>query len=570
MVSGIIYAFFPKNLFKGTAGHITFVHAEFMPLYVLFLLKIFEKPNFKNAFLCALFFSCTVLSNFYYGFFMVVFTLLFFLWRGAYFFIREGRISIDPQKIKVISVTLCLILLMVLPFTYKIFSTFLFPPENVPLESYAYVRDYRELWNLSARLWDFLLPSEYNPIFGKYVEGIIRQISDGRVFWGRTVYIGIIPIFLSILGYKKWKSEMGGNDKERGFAVTFLVFMGIVSIYFSLPPVISLYLFDLPTPSFFLYKIAPMFRTYARFSYVLMLCVGVLAGIGLSYVLKKQKSTAMKFVTVSLITFGILMEFSIVPPWRNVDYSKPPDVYQWLARQPGDFIVAEYPLETHYHYFFYQRVHKKRLVNGAVINTPPDWIRRSLFEITEKVPSALSALGVKYILLNKGFYERYNPKVLYKISLIPGFKLIKDFGDVTVYEVVDKPAPLIFAQDGFYNEEKWSDGRLWQWMTGEGKFVFYVKDERRSISLFFKATSFNQKRNLQLFLSGSLIKEIAVPHQGEEVDVMIENLNLKKGINLITLRTDPSAENIDTIIHSGDKREVSIALSDLRWETLGN
>ncbi len=49
-------------------------------------------------------------------------------------------------------------------------------------------------------------------------------------------------------------------------------------------------------------------------------------------------------------------------------YMTPPAVYEWLASQPGDFVIAEYPMITEKgrlqeKYFRYHKTHEKELLN---------------------------------------------------------------------------------------------------------------------------------------------------------------------------------------------------------------
>ena len=62
-----------------------------------------------------------------------------------------------------------------------------------------------------------------------------------------------------------------------------------------------------------------------------------------------------KVVVFACVFFLVLFEFINIPPFRNLDLSKTPPVYEWLASQPEDVVVAEYPWlssidEEHYEY----------------------------------------------------------------------------------------------------------------------------------------------------------------------------------------------------------------------------
>ncbi len=133
-----------------------------------------------------------------------------------------------------------------------------------------------------------------------------------------------------------------------------------------------------------------------------------------------------------LLTAGIIFEFIHIPPFHFTHLNRIPEVYQWLKNEPGEFIVAEYPLHSsiegsHYDYLIWQRVHQKRLFNGARIGTREERLRGSLIDL--KAPGTvqiLGRLGVKYIL-HHGSPPFQNGT--------EDMKLIHQFGRTAVYKV---------------------------------------------------------------------------------------------------------------------------------------
>jgi hypothetical protein len=96
----------------------------------------------------------------------------------------------------------------------------------------------------------------------------------------------------------------------------------------------------------------------------------------------------------------------------------PPEVYTWLAAQPGDMAVVELPMldirgvfeRPAYHesiYMVRSLVHGKRLANGYAGIEPPDYAR--LRALALRFPEApfldeLRRIGVRYVLLHRGGY----------------------------------------------------------------------------------------------------------------------------------------------------------------------
>lgn len=187
-----------------------------------------------------------------------------------------------------------------------------------------------------------------------------------------------------------------------------------------------------------------MFRIYARFGILVMLSVSVLAGIGLAGILQKMRSFKKRGVLLALIVLLICFEFAPTFPAPMINAVDPPPVYEWLARQTGDFTIAEYPLENDSEYFFWQRVHQKRLVNGALPGTRADKVRKKIIDILDpKTPGILRYLGAKYVIFHPGKYARSDEvEIIGEIPDIkkqPGLKLIKSFPKAEVYEVTAPP-----------------------------------------------------------------------------------------------------------------------------------
>jgi len=201
-----------------------------------------------------------------------------------------------------------------------------------------------------------------------------------------------------------------------------------------------------------------MIRAYARFGMIVMLCVSVLAGFGLKVILEKIKARRNQVLITCLVALGILFEFSNVPPFRVTELDQVPKAYKWLASRPGDFIIAEYPMAkgspgeapSNYDYLYYQTIHQKRMVNGAQLGTPAYDIKMRILKVDEaQTPIILKKLGVKYVIVHNDLYRAGYHDAVDIIGERPemesksSYRLIKDFGDVSVYEISTEAQPGI-------------------------------------------------------------------------------------------------------------------------------
>jgi hypothetical protein len=104
-------------------------------------------------------------------------------------------------------------------------------------------------------------------------------------------------------------------------------------------------------------------------------------------------------------------EYWSVPP----SYAMPvdsPRVYEWLSKQPADAIVAEYPMvrfdeASYYSFPYWQRLHQKRLVNGASPDNAQAWdFYLKVRDLSDPgTAPLLKSSGVKYVIVHKAMYR---------------------------------------------------------------------------------------------------------------------------------------------------------------------
>lgn len=474
IICGLIYAFSPYHMNK-TMEFCFIFHGGWLALYVLSLLKLKNQVSIKRIIFAAIAFALVLDANPYYGFFAFLFTLGFYIFCIFYDW-RNKLTSIlakgNRRKLKTrifsgwhfFSASIGVFFIgALLNFSYiymHLKAMFIKKVDGVDGISNAYVRSFDYLISQSARPLSYLLPASTHPVFGNFTKNMFGSIFYGRGSIEQTLYLGWVPLTLAFIAFRQWRYKRlhraNYPDYElskENFYIGFFLFSAWLAFFFSMPPTINLGLFKIYMPSFFAYKILPMFRAYARFGVVVMLCVSVLAGFGLKFFLERLKSTKIKYLFLGIVFSGIMFEFTNLPPCRVADLSKTPPVYAWLAQQPGDFIVAEYPMilaqpgeaHTNYDYLFYQTKHQKRLLDGAPIGSDGYRLKETVIDPSAPgVAEALKTLGVKYLILHEDLYrsgEYKTPKQILGdtpvLDYIPGYRLIKTFGPDKVYEITN-------------------------------------------------------------------------------------------------------------------------------------
>lgn len=119
----------------------------------------------------------------------------------------------------------------------------------------------------------------------------------------------------------------------------------------------------------------------------------------------------------------------------------------------------------------------------------------------------------------------------------------------------------ISFDSAFYELEAHAD-HWWSWMRDSGQMSL-KNPWKHSLKadVHFTGWSLARERTLQVFQDGTLLAELIVPV--EPTEFSLPDVTLESGRNTFTFSAYPGAEVIDSVLHQGDLRSVSIALSDV-------
>ena len=411
--AGFIFGFSPYMIAHAIAGHIGLsVMNFFIPVYVWALIKAAKEKNIKNSVICGVLFIFLAFSCIYNGYIILFFTCYLFCFELFRLF-REKEFKFD------------IILRWGLMMFIALGVVALFE-KYVLYESSGSIlihRPFKELFIYSAKPWNYMLPSVYNPFFGDTVRSFSDRLLMGSNYTEQTLYLGLIPLILACyIIFKAIKRRGLNTDKAISDRKSFVVFFAtsaLVMMIFSAPPFLPLGSFKIEHgeiitkyklyfPSYFLYKIAPMFRVYARFGVLVLLCVSVLSAVGFASIYENIKTKKKKVIFSVSVFLLLIVEFASIPKFIDIKYTPP--VYKWLAEQKEDFTVVEYPLDQDIHglpaeYQFFQRIHRKKIFNGTVAGSYADKLRLNMLQpFSEYTIGNLKRMGVKYLIIHRDKY----------------------------------------------------------------------------------------------------------------------------------------------------------------------
>jgi len=435
--SGIIFCFCPYQFIRSWQ-HLGLTYNQWLPLSLFAVIFLKDKPSKKS--IALLFLSLFALFTFDYSitYIGVIALSAFFIYLfGHSLLISKFKIvkvlKEQALYLKNIGIAVFFCLVLVSPGLYVIAKNRLSLSNTTAASAHnAYHRPFEDLFAQSARPLSYILPSSTHPLLGKFTEQMVGSSWYGVSFTEHTLYLGWIPLLFAFMAFKSLKKQ---KRKEDILYVGLFLFIALVAWLFSQPPWWQIGSLKIYMPSFFMYKLLPMYRAYCRFGILLMLAVAVLAGFGLKLLLERFKSQKVKVAITILFSGLVLFEFWNWPPYKVIDVSKVPAVYYWVKNQPGDLVIAEYPMDystPNDMYKFYQTKHEKKLINGTVPFTYANRVADSIKKLSDpKTASVLKWMGVKYVIVHRNEYlntELSSEKEeLKNISKNKSLKLVQSF-----------------------------------------------------------------------------------------------------------------------------------------------
>lgn len=413
LVSAITYAISQNFFWRGTQNLELILGAALIPLFIEHLLA----NNFYRSILT---FALVFYSSFYLGYFC----LLLFLFHALI------------KKIHLAKVFgwLALVFIISLPATMPLIRWFVRPGAEPEMSKYMATNLSRnnvdEVFRLTARPWDFFLPSENHPLFGQYVNNFYEKINpkmgwqlwsaylpERAIFWGWTATLLALLAICTLPECIRGATTASEAPLKHPRFDKLLLGLLLFSLWLSLPPYFSFRGYKVPfSPSYFLVQLFPVFRAYIRINFFTKLFLALLAGQGLSVLIKKWSHPKL---VVTIISALIIFENLTFVPRLNVSQLSP--LYAWLGKQPQNVLIAEYPQDMDlqggcsanldpkiikgYAYTYalnFQRLHQHQIFKTWEL---PSERQSQLWDLTDpEVYQFLKSRGVTHILAHTSDY----------------------------------------------------------------------------------------------------------------------------------------------------------------------
>jgi hypothetical protein len=591
LVSGAVYAASPIVI-ANAQGHLYVISGlPWMPLYLLFLLETLDRPTRKHALAAGLVFAVSMLSYWYYAAFLVVFTAVIGLQR---FLRTEGK----ADFVRTLAAPAAVFLAVVVPMTMLLAVPFVLPATRAlpatPLQSA--ISEMRE-W--SVDLLAFFLPAYDHWLFGGSVAATRAAFSGNLTL--QTAYVGYTALALA-----GWACVRAARSLTRPW-----IWCGVVFFVLALGPALHVNGIDhfavfgravtVPLPQVLVSRVLPFsaIRDLSMYVLPLMLCVAVLAALGL-HVLLGRRAPSARFPLAAAIGVLVLAEFSVLP--FPLFAARLPAPYRFIADDPDRATVLDLPWSNAIPlYQYYQTAHGKPLLSGYLNRVPPEYERfgdgfpivtrlknpgagQAASDSAESAADFLRLFRVRYVVVHRDIAGAEESRRLTAIinAAFP-LRFLGEDGGTAVYrvepQVAPRPLPLLVDFPtagpepvltlGWATPEE-REGVTAAWAEGTTSSLWASLPSTQSLSVTIKVEPFvypaAERQTVRLFVNGRKVDTVAIAQGWSTQTFHVPREFLQDGADRFDFGYDHCAVPAQVVRGSSDRRCLSVAFDFIRME----
>jgi hypothetical protein len=411
-VAGLVMTFSPYHLSRAL-GHLNLLSIEWMPLYVLCLLKMGEDSSRRWTLLASLFLVLSTLCSWYQLYHLVMFSAIFIIykrWSEPDTF-RQHRVG--WRVVTSISLGLLVLTPLLVPISQA--ST------EFGLQGYIF----------SADLVSFFVPGWLSTWGREAFEPVWSSFSgDPRM---SVNYLGYLSLILALTAWR------GSREKVRFWAVSALVF----SILALGPRLLVMGNETIPMPDLLLRSFVPFYwlqRAPERLTVLVMLSLAVMVAFALVQLTRGTGPAKRRAVCVGVGLLVCLEYLSLPFPTMS---SAVPDFVSEMAQEKKQYAVIDATEQGQFH----ATVHGKPLVGGYISRYPEaasqfleqtpivSTLLRNGFppksEDAEEALELMQRYNIRYVLVRPGTFEFLLQERL-------GLEPIYQSTDLDVYQLISE------------------------------------------------------------------------------------------------------------------------------------
>jgi len=396
LIGGVLYAF--NSYMLQQIPRVQILNIQWWPLALLFLYRALRSGSWKHSALFGLFFLFQGLSSAYY---LIYFSMMMLLWIPGFFMWTERPRELGNLTKVIIALAVAGVVFGVFAVPYlKVFTAFGYQrPMAEGLDLLNYVRPPEE--SAFSRWIDFTINPSPSVHFVGFIPLALVAIGIGTTLMARANAPG-----------SSMSSAEAGSVRRPFLWLTLLT--GLIGLVLSLGPAVYVGGRAIgPGVYAVLYDYLPLFRALRspdRIAILVHFTVAVVGAYGAAALLHRVRPGVARWLAATLLVVLPLEHFSGgvygvgVPTGRHV-----PEVYRWLAVQPGSEPIVELPLYPRRKrrfdaaYMLYSTYHWKPIVFGRTSFYPPamEYLAWQLRDFPDRDSvGLLRELGVETIVLH--------------------------------------------------------------------------------------------------------------------------------------------------------------------------
>ena len=395
-LAAIIFGLAPYRM--AHIGHLELQWTMWMPLAMLLLHRLVEKPTFARGLALGLALAAQAFCSIYYGLFLACYLA------AAWLVI----VPFEKAKGRIASATVIAVVPLLL-------VAVIYGPAYSATRAQFGDRPADEVATYSAVAADYLRVPQENVLRGQPNSTVAPD--------ERSLFPGFLAILLAIGAFIPRFSRTSISylmlaivAADLSLGVNGILFAGLQGVF----------------------GMAASLRAPARFGVLVLLSVATLASIGAARLYQRWPRLA-PLVSTGLTLLCLTEYWSSPIAVRRYD-ARPGEVYTWLAGHPPGTVVLELPAPTGKTLWLREPAYQLRsihhwqpLVNGYSAFAPEPYVQliNELPDFPERhVIAALREIGVKYILVHREYFQAEDfDRLMQKVESSTRVRPVRTFGD---------------------------------------------------------------------------------------------------------------------------------------------
>ena len=349
LIAGLIYAFYPYHFAQ--RNHINLLSIQWIPLALLFLIRVYRRGRARDGVLAGLFLACAGLAGWHL---LTLSGMLGGLWLVYAWFTERGERAEGSWRALLIAV------LVVVALAGPVLAPIVWEQVANPGGQDPYLGREGET---QADLVAYFLPNLYHPLWGQTAAPVHSRFLRSK---DHAMALGYLPLALVGLGLARWrKTAKASRFWFWGLLVFWLLALG------PFPRINGIAYPEVPLPYRLVGWSLPVqsLRSPARFNILVGLCLAMVASIAVRGVLHNARSRRAGLLVLFLGVI-VMLEY-----WAWPFPTTRPDIhvfYSQLAADPDDFAIVDLPItnDLSKRYMYYQTAHGRPTVTGHVSRPP--------------------------------------------------------------------------------------------------------------------------------------------------------------------------------------------------------